>query len=68
MIEVKRTCSSSRKDNLSKLTYTFGDWTIRFTEEEYRALTDLIAESKEKPEDILQAIIEEGLYSFMQGD
>ena len=66
MIEIKRSCSSSRKDDLPKLTYTFGDWTIRFTEEEYRALTDLIAESKEKPEDILQAIIEEGLYSFMR--
>ena len=68
MITVKRNCSSSRKDSLEKLTYTFGDWTIIFTEEEYRAITDLIAESKERPEDILQAIIEEGLYSFMQGD
>ena len=68
MIEIKRNCSSSKKDDLSKLTYTFGDYTIRFTDEEYRALTDLIAESKERPEDILQAMIEEGLYSFMQGD
>lgn len=66
MIEIKRNCSSSRKDELSKLTYTFGSFTIRFTDEEYRALTDLIAESKEKPEDILQAILEEGLYSFMR--
>lgn len=65
MIEIKRTCSSSKQDNLSKLTYTFGDYTIRFTEEEYRALTDLIADSKEKPEDLLAALIEEGLYSFM---
>ena len=68
MIEVKRNCSSSRKDDLSELTYTFGDYTIRFTEDEYRAFTDLIADSKEKPEDLLAALIEEGLYSFMQGD
>ena len=68
MITVKRNCSSSRKDNLEKLTYTFGDFTIIFSEEEYRAITDLIAESKEQPEVILQAMIEEGLYSFMQGD
>lgn len=68
MIIVKRNCSSSRKDSLEKQTYTFGDWTIIFSEDEYRYLTDLISDSKEKPEDILQAIIEEGLYSFMEGD
>lgn len=68
MIEIERNCSSSRKDSLEKLTYTFGNYTIRFTEDEYRAFTDLIADSKEKPEDLLAALIEEGLYSFMQGD
>lgn len=68
MITVKRNCSSSRKDSLEKLTYTFGDWTIIFTEEEYRAITDLIAESGDAPELILQGMIEEGLYSFMRGD
>ena len=68
MITVKRNCSSSRKDSLEKQSYTFGDWTIIFSEDEYRYLTDLIADSKEKPEDILAAIIEEGLYSFMGGE
>lgn len=68
MITVKRNCSSSRKDSLEKQTYTFGDWTIVFSEDEYRYFTDLVSDSKEKPEDILQAIIEEGLYSFMEGD
>ena len=68
MIDVKRNCSSSIKDSLTNQTFTFGDFTIRFTEDEYRYITDLISESGENPVLILAAIIEEGLYSFMQGD
>ena len=46
----------------------FGGLTVEFTLDEYRHFTDLVAESKEKPEDLLAAIIEEGLYSFMGGE
>ena len=68
MITVKRNCSSSKKDCLDKQTYTFGDYTIIFSGDDYRYITDLIAESGDRPELILQGMIEEGLYSFMQGD
>ena len=66
MIVIKRNCSSSIKDNLTDQKFTFGDFTIRFEGDEYRYLTDLISDTKENPVLILQAIIEEGLWSLMQ--
>ena len=48
--------------------FKWEDLTIEFTEDEYEQLKDLILDTKENPNTILQAIIEEGLYSFMQGD
>lgn len=66
MIVIKRNCSSSIKDNLTDQKFTFGDFTIRFEEEEYRAITDLISDTNDNPVMVLQAIIEEGLWSLMQ--
>lgn len=44
------------------------DLTIEFTEDEYDSLKDLLTDTKENPVVILQAIIEEGLYSLMGGE
>lgn len=68
MIVIKRNCSSSLKDNVTDHKFTFGDFTIRFTEDEYDSLKDLLTDTKENPVLILQAIIEEGLYSLMGGE
>ena len=68
MIVIKRNCSSSLKDNVTDHSFSFGDFTIRFTEDEYDNLKDLITDTKEDPLLILQAIVAEGLYSLMGGE
>lgn len=68
MIVIKRNCGSSIKDSFENHAFSFGDFTIRFTEDEYDSLKDLITDTKEDPLLILQAIIEEGLYSLMGGE
>jgi len=68
MIVIGRNCNSSLEDDLSSHSYIFGNFTIKFTEDEYNYLSDLLTDTKERPEFILKAIIEEGLYSFMDGE
>lgn len=68
MIVIKRNCSSSKKDDLYKQSYTFGDYTIRFTENEYRAFTNLRLDWKVEPEILLESIIEEGLYALWSAE
>lgn len=66
MIVIKTDGMDCHKDSFEQQKYKFYDFLLEFTEEEYRAFTDLLSDTKEDPIVILQAIIEEGLWSIMQ--
>ena len=58
MIEIKRNCSSSIKDGGDRLT--FGDFTIRFTDDEYIQFMEF-ANTRLDRQDALASVITEGL-------
>lgn len=61
MIVIKRECSSSIRDDPVQKKITFGSFTVRIDDWDYRAFDLLKNELKLKPVDLMEEIILEGL-------
>ena len=57
MIEIKRNCSSSVRNDPVKHQITFGDFTIRITEEDYDQLDLILQDCKLQPVEALEELI-----------
>lgn len=64
MIEIKRSCNSSIRQDPVKHSITFGAFTIRITEEEWDLLDQFMQETNLPPADALQELIYAALWKF----
>ena len=65
MIEIKRSCNSSIRNDLEKRQITFGAFTIRITEADYTVFDWLLMEKKLKAADLLQDLIDAGIEYYL---
>ena len=61
MIEIKRNCSSSIRNDPEKLQITFGDFTIKITATNWMTFNEIIRRFNFKPDELLKNIILKGL-------
>lgn len=66
MIEIKRSCNSSIRDNLEKRQITFGAFTIRITEADYTAFNWLKFLLKIDTIEMLLLVINVGIDSMKE--
>ena len=57
MIEIKRNCSSSVRNDPVKQQITFGDFTIRITEEDWQQFDFVLQDCQLKPVEALEELI-----------
>lgn len=57
MIEIKRKCSSSVRNDPVKKQITFGDFTLRITEEDYDQFDLILQDCKLSPVEALEELI-----------
>lgn len=66
MIEIKRSCNSSVRNDPEKSTMSFNVFNIKLTGEDYDLITDIMLELNLKAVDALQAVIDAGLIYIEQ--
>lgn len=64
MIEIKRKCSSSIRQDPVKHYITFGDFTLKITDEEWDLLDQFMQDTATTPIEALQELIYAALWKY----
>ena len=67
MIEIKRSCNSSIRNDLEKRQIIFGAFTIKITEADYTAFDWLLRDKKLNAADLLKDLIDAGIEYYLDG-
>ena len=64
MIEIKRSCNSSIRNDLEKRQIIFGAFTIRITDEDWQFFDYIRVDLGLKPDEVLHEILDAGLMIY----